>query len=55
MRRLFLSVACLIVAAWPAWSVVAQSQIPSQDGKTYRVGGGPRDGASAFPPWATRR
>ena len=49
MRRFLLSVGCLIVAAWPAWSVVAQSQIPSPDGRTYRVGGGPRDGASTFP------
>jgi hypothetical protein len=47
MRRLSMFIVCLAVTGW--FGLAAQTPPSSQDGKTYRVGGGARDGASAFP------
>ena len=48
MRRLILSVGVLVVAVWLAGGVAAQGPT-DQGSRMYRVGGGTRDGASAFP------
>jgi hypothetical protein len=49
MRRATLGIAAVGITAWLMAGTAAQGPNPTGDPKTYRVGGGTRDGVSAFP------